>query len=57
MKLDIMSTLVIEVCKIDKIEPHADKLEFTVVKGWRTAVRKGEFKLGQKCVCAIGEKK
>jgi hypothetical protein len=43
-----MSTLVVEVCKIDKVRqhPNADLLEITEVKGWQQVVKKGEFHEG-----------
>lgn len=37
-----MSSLLVEVCRIEKIEPHpyADRLFLSYVKGWQTAIRK-----------------
>ena len=47
-----MSTLLIEVSKVDTITQHpmADRLEIATVKGWNTCVRKGEFKAGDLCI-------
>lgn len=38
--------------KIEKIEPHtnADKLELAIVKGWRTVIRKGDYKEGDSII-------
>lgn len=40
-----MSTLKVEVVKIDEVKEHtnADALEIAIVKGWQTVIRKGEF--------------
>jgi len=37
-----MSSLLVEICRIEKIEPHpyADRLAIAFVKGWQTAIRK-----------------
>lgn len=53
-----MSTLIVEVCTVDSIEPHpnADRLAIATVKGWKTAVsmnpETGEtfLKAGDKCI-------
>lgn len=47
-----MSSLVVEVCTVSRVEPHpnADKLDICVVKGWQVVTRKGEFKDGDTCV-------
>jgi hypothetical protein len=41
-----MSSLVVEVCKIDKIlrHPNGDNIEIVHVKGWQCIVKKGDFK-------------
>lgn len=38
-----MSSLIVEVCKIDEVKPHtnADRLELAVIKGWQTVIGKG----------------
>src|SRR5208282_2090591 len=40
-----MSTLVVEVCRIEKILPHpnADALELAHLKGWQCVVPKGKY--------------
>lgn len=40
--------LVVEVCKIDELNPHpnADRLELAVIKGWQCVVPIGKFKVG-----------
>lgn len=47
-----MSSLIVEVCRIDKITPHsrADRLEIAEIKGWQTVVAKDKFKEGDKVV-------
>jgi len=47
-----MSTLIVEVCKINDILPHenADLLEIAIVKGWECIVKKDQFKIGDKVV-------
>jgi len=53
-----MSTLVIEVCTVESIEPHpnADLLAIATIKGWKTCVKynpvskEADFKPGDKCV-------
>jgi len=47
-----MSTLIVEICKIDKIEvhPNADRLSIATVKGWKCIVRKDEYKVGNHIV-------
>lgn len=44
-----MSTLIVEVCKINEIlqHPNADKLEIAHIKGWFCLVGKGEHKAGE----------
>ena len=43
-----MSTLIVDVCIIDKILPHsnAEKLDLCICKGWQAIVKKGECKPG-----------
>lgn len=40
-----MSSLIVEVCLVDKVLKHtnADKLEIVLVKGWECIVQKGAF--------------
>ncbi len=53
-----MSSLIVEVCKIDKILPHAkaDRMCLAVTKGWRTCIQRDEktgetqFKEGDKVI-------
>lgn len=47
-----MSTHQIPIIEITEIKPHnnADKLELVRIQGWQTAVRKGDFKVGDKAV-------
>jgi len=53
-----MSSLIVEVCKVDKVEKHpaADKLAIATVKGWKTCIRydpvhqRAEFNEGDLCV-------
>jgi RNA ligase (TIGR02306 family) len=46
------SSLIVEVCKIEKINPHnnADSLELSEIKGWQVITRKGQYKEGDKVV-------
>ena len=41
----IMSTLIVEVCRIEKVLPHgnADALELAQIKGWQCVVPKGRY--------------
>src|SRR3569833_1284370 len=43
-----MSTLIVEVCKIDHVEPHsnADALELAIIKGWQCVIPKGRYVAG-----------
>ena len=43
-----MSSLIVEICKIDDIKPHsnADKLELATVKGWQVVIGKGTHQIG-----------
>ena len=43
-----MSSLIVEVCKIDGIEKHgnADTLEVIQVKGWNVISKMGQYKVG-----------
>jgi len=53
-----MSSLVVEVCKVEDILPHenADRMKIARVKGWNTCIRynpdtkESQFKVGQLCV-------
>jgi RNA ligase (TIGR02306 family) len=47
-----MSSLIVEVCEIDKILKHkkADKLEICLIKGWENITKIGQFKVGDKVV-------
>lgn len=47
-----MSSLKVEICTLDRIEPHpnADRLEIGWVKGWQVVIPKGGFKLNTLCV-------
>ena len=47
-----MSSLIVEVCKVDKVSPHpnADRMEICHVKGWQTCIGKGQFQEGDLCV-------
>jgi len=47
-----MSSLIVEVCKIDDIQPHdnMDKLELAIIKGWQCITQKGKFQKGDKVV-------
>lgn len=46
-----MSQLIVEVCKIDKVEKHpdADRLDICTVKGWQCVTGKDQFKEGDIC--------
>ena len=48
-ELYIMSSLIVEVCKIESIEkcPNADKLSVVKVKGWQCLVGLDQYKVGQ----------
>jgi RNA ligase (TIGR02306 family) len=39
-----MSSLIIEVCRVDKVEahPNADKMAVATIKGWKTCIRKND---------------
>ncbi|MCD6436444.1 MAG: RNA ligase (ATP) [Clostridiales bacterium] len=43
-----MSSLVVEVCKINKVSPHknADRLELAEIKGWQVVTQKNKYKAG-----------
>lgn len=43
-----MSSLIVEICKIEKVEahPNADKLDICIIKGWQCVVPKGRYKDG-----------
>lgn len=47
-----MAELIVEVCKIDKVErhPNADRLDIATVKGWNCIVGRHEFKEGDLCI-------
>src|ERR1019366_2232745 len=47
-----MSSLIVEVCSIEELRPHAnaDRLEIAKIKGWECVVGKNQFKMGDKCV-------
>lgn len=47
-----MSSLIVEVCQVDKVEPHpnADRMEIAYVKGWRTCISKGQLQAGDRVV-------
>ena len=47
-----MSTLIVEVCKVEEIINHenADRLELARVKGWWCVIQKGRYKVGDKVV-------
>ena len=47
-----MSTLIVEVCKVNKISPHdnADRLEIATVGGWQCIVMKDRYNKGDKIV-------
>ena len=43
-----MSSLIVEVCRIDKVLPHsnADVLELAHIKGWQCVAPKGKYAAG-----------
>jgi RNA ligase (TIGR02306 family) len=47
-----VSSLIVQVCKVDAVEPHpnADRMDICVIKGWRTCTAKGQFKADDLCV-------
>ena len=47
-----MSSLIVEVCKVDAIErhPNADRLSIVSVKGWNSIVGLDQYKVGDKVV-------
>lgn len=47
-----MSSLIVEVCRVDAVEkhPNADRMEICKVKGWRVCTALGQFKPGDLCV-------
>lgn len=53
-----MSSLIVEVCRIDRVETHpkADRMAIAVIKGWRTCIQRDEktgqtqFNEGDRCV-------
>lgn len=47
-----MSSLIVEVSKIDEIQEHdnADKLEIAIIKGWQCITQKGKFKKDDKVI-------
>lgn len=47
-----MSTLIVEVCKIENVQnhPQADKLDLVQIKGWNVVCKRDEYKIGDKCV-------
>lgn len=53
-----MSKLIVEVCRVEKIEPHpnAEKMKIATVKGWRTCIKydpstdTAQFKEGDLCI-------
>ena len=47
-----MSSLIVEVCKIDDIYPHknAEKLDIAKIKGWEVCIGKGQFKVNDKVI-------
>jgi RNA ligase (TIGR02306 family) len=47
-----MSSLIVEVCEISKIEhhPNADRLDIATVKGWSCIVGRDTYKVGDWCV-------
>lgn len=53
-----MSKLIVEVCAVDKVEPHenADKLAVATIKGWKVCItcdpvtKVAQFQEGEKCI-------
>jgi RNA ligase (TIGR02306 family) len=53
-----MSKLIVEVCRVERVEPHpgADRLAIATVKGWKTVIKydpatgRAEFAEGDRCV-------
>ncbi|MGL4555379.1 MAG: RNA ligase (ATP), partial [Gemmataceae bacterium] len=47
-----LSSLIVEVCRVDAVEPHpnADRLSVCVVKGWRVCAGRDDFRPGDACV-------
>jgi len=52
-----MSSLIIEICRVDKVEAHpqADKMAIATIKGWKTCIKKNEdgstqFAEGDLCI-------
>src|SRR5436190_20273786 len=53
-----MSSLIIEVCRVDSVElhPNADRMAIARVKGWRTCINRDpntgklQFERGDRCV-------
>ena len=47
-----MSKLIIEVCKVEKVEkhPNADKLSIVTIKGWNCIVGLDQYKAGDLCI-------
>jgi RNA ligase (TIGR02306 family) len=47
-----MSSLIVEVSRIDKVLPHpnAEKLELGIVKGWQLVIPKGKYAAGDRIV-------
>jgi RNA ligase (TIGR02306 family) len=43
-----MSSLIVEVCRIESVKPHpnADRLELATIKGWQAVVPKGQYAPG-----------
>ena len=44
-----MSTLIVQVCKIEKVLPHenADALELCLIKDWQCVIPKGRYAAGE----------
>lgn len=47
-----MSSLIVEICKIEEILPHenADRLELATIKGWICVIQKNSFNVGDLCL-------